>query len=118
MTAIETLDYEQYIERACDLALYPELTMERRVAREFDTNTPAGAVLYTSTEPCPMCATGMAYAGLDTDLYSVSGERAVELRDGGPGEIPFEEVFDRLGADVDVLGPVLESDGVTVHEEY
>lgn len=101
-----------------DLALHPELTLARRAASELDAETASAAVMYTSTEPCPMCSTGMAYAGLDAVVYSVSGARASELRGGGTGGIPSSEVFDRLGADIDVVGPVLEEEGTAIHEAY
>jgi tRNA(Arg) A34 adenosine deaminase TadA len=101
-----------------DIALHPELTLARRAASELAPEAVQEAVLYTSTEPCPMCASGIAYAGLDAVVYSVSGERMAELRGSDTGGIPSEEVFDRLGADVDVVGPVLETAGVAVHEEY
>lgn len=97
-----------------DLALHPELTLARRAASEWAPAACAETVMYTSTEPCPMCATGMAYAGLGGVVYSVAGERAAELRDG-TGGIPCDEVFERLGADVAVAGPVLETEGLAVH---
>lgn len=97
-----------------DLALHPELTLARRAASEWSPAERTETVLYTSTEPCAMCATGIAYAGLGAVVYSVSGDRAAELR-GGSGGIPSTEVFDRLGADVAVSGPVLEDAGLAVH---
>jgi tRNA(Arg) A34 adenosine deaminase TadA len=154
MSELESLDHEEYIERACelareagdrgdgpygsllvvdgevvmeetnrertdeDLALHPELTLARRAPPELGSETTGEAVMYTSTEPCPMCSTGMAYAGLDAVVYSVSGERASELRGGGTGGIPSDEVFDRLGADITVVGPVLQEEGEAVHEAF
>jgi len=101
-----------------DLSLHPELTLARRADSELDPETAPNAVMYTSTEPCPMCATGMAYAGLGAVVYSVSGTRAATIRGDAVDTIPSEEMFDRLGADIDVLGPVLEKEGVAVHEQY
>lgn len=100
-----------------DLALHPELTLARRARAEWSFGTVADTVMYTSTEPCAMCATGMAYAGLGGVVYSVSGERAAEVTGGAAG-IPCDEVFDRLGADVAVLGGVMEDEGLDVHHEY
>ena len=101
-----------------DLALHPELTLARRAPRELGPEKASEAVMYTSTEPCPMCATGMAYAGLDAVVYSVSGARAAALRGGGTGGIPCGEVFDRVGADIDVVGPVCPDEGEAVHEAF
>ena len=55
-----------------DLALHPELTLARRASSELSPEEHAETVLYTSTEPCPMCATGIVYAGLGGVVYSVS----------------------------------------------
>ncbi len=127
-----------------DLALHPELTLARRAASEHTPAERARTVMYTSTEPCPMCAAGIAYAALGAVVYSVSGARAAEVYrgrdgsgsdagsesdaeaesdagagsdDGGEG-IPCEEVFERLGRSVEVVGPVLESEGLDVHRVH
>jgi tRNA(Arg) A34 adenosine deaminase TadA len=101
-----------------DLALHPELTLARRAASEFTPAECAETVMYTSTEPCAMCATGIADAGLGGVVYSVSGERAAEVAGGGAGGIPCDEVFERLGADVAVLGEVMVADGLAVHRRF
>jgi tRNA(Arg) A34 adenosine deaminase TadA len=101
-----------------DIALHPELSLARRAAREATPAERARTVMYTSTEPCSMCATGIAFAGLGAVVYSVSGARAAELRGRPPRGIPSEEVFDRWNADVTVRGPVLPDAGEAVHEEY
>lgn len=100
-----------------DLSLHPELTLARRAAAELDEETASEAVMYTSTEPCAMCSTGMAFAGFSAVVYSVSGEKAAEIS-GGPAGIPSEEVFKRYDADIDVIGPVSPEEGVAVHEAY
>jgi tRNA(Arg) A34 adenosine deaminase TadA len=100
-----------------DIALHPELTLARRAARELPADERDRAVLYTSTEPCPMCAGGIAIAGLGGVVYSVSGALAAERFGGAPG-IPCDEVFDRRGADVPVVGGVAEDAGLAVHEEH
>lgn len=100
-----------------DLALHPELTLARRAGNEATADERERTVMYTSTEPCPMCAAGIAYAGLGGVVYSVSGEVTAETFDGPPG-IPCEEVFERLGREIPVEGEVLEADGLAVHERY
>jgi tRNA(Arg) A34 adenosine deaminase TadA len=96
-----------------DLALHPELTLARRAGRTLDA--PGDVVLYTSTEPCPMCAAGIAYAGLGGVVYGVANARLAEAFDRVPG-IPCAEVIERLGGDAAVAGPVLEAEALAVHE--
>jgi tRNA(Arg) A34 adenosine deaminase TadA len=100
-----------------DIALHPELTLARRAAREYSPAERARTVLYTSTEPCPMCAGGIAIAGLGAVVYSVSAARAAAERGGAEG-IPCGEVFDRWGRDVTVVGGVRESAGLALHREF
>src|SRR5699024_2949068 len=79
-----------------DIAAHPELALARRAASELSAAECARATMYTSTEPCPMCAGGIAIAGLGGVVYSVGADRAAEEFGGSPG-IPCGEVCERLG---------------------
>jgi len=100
-----------------DIALHPELSLARRAAARLGPGERDESVMYTSTEPCPMCAGGIAIAGLGGVVYSVSGARTAELY-GGPAGVPCEEIFERRGAGVPVRGAVLEGEGVALHREF
>jgi tRNA(Arg) A34 adenosine deaminase TadA len=100
-----------------DIALHPELTLVRRAARELSTETREKAVMYTSTEPCPMCSGGITISNLGAVVYSVSAERAAEEFGGADG-VPCGEIFERRGRDIAVTGGVLEDEGLDVHREY
>ncbi|WP_266075824.1 nucleoside deaminase [Haladaptatus caseinilyticus] len=100
-----------------DIALHPELTLARRAERELPPDARAETVMYTSTEPCPMCAGGIVISGLGAVVYSVSGERAAAEFGGAPG-VPCEEIFERSGRDIEVVGGVLEADGLALHREF
>ena len=97
-----------------DVAEHPELTLARRAAAEFDD--PADLVLYTSTEPCPMCAGGLYHAGVRAVVYATSAERFGELRDADM-VCPSPTVFERGSDPVVVAGPVLPDAGDAVHRE-
>ncbi|WP_049971328.1 nucleoside deaminase [Haladaptatus cibarius] len=100
-----------------DLALHPELTLARKAARELSPDVRKETVMYTSTEPCPMCAGGIAIASLGAVVYSVSGKRAAEEFGGAPG-VPCDEIFERRACDIDVVGDILEDDGLALHREF
>lgn len=85
--------------------MHPELTLARRAAQELNEETVEETVMYTSTKPCSMCSTGMAFAEVRGVVYSVSGKLAVE-RWGGPAGISSKEVFERYDADVEILRAV------------
>ena len=98
-----------------DLREHPELTLAKRAGAERDDAVEL--VMYTSTEPCPMCSGGIDIAGLRAVVYSVSGERAAELRGGSP-LLPSTAVFDAGGGDVEVISDVLREEGEKLHEEH
>jgi tRNA(Arg) A34 adenosine deaminase TadA len=100
-----------------DLRLHPELTIAHRVGAELDAETAASAAMVTSTEPCAMCAKGVADTHLGEIIYSVSGSRNSELRNLDHEGIPSEEVFERYGAETAVSGPVLPEEGAELIRE-
>lgn len=101
-----------------DITAHPELKLARWAARELDAGELAGCTMYTSTEPCEMCATAIHYAGLDRVVYSVAGASLATVRSDEQHGIPCEEVIERKGGSTDVDGPVLEAEGLSVHESF
>lgn len=101
-----------------DIAAHPELTLARWAARELAPDERARCTMYTSTEPCAMCAAGIVYAGLDRVVFSVAGGSLAGVRDEAGLGIPCEEVVERANADVTVEGPVLEDEGLAIHRDF
>ncbi|WP_435064084.1 nucleoside deaminase [Halobaculum sp. EA56] len=100
-----------------DVRRHPELTLAHRAAREFSPAQRADLIMYTSTEPCPMCAGGIAHVALGAVVHSTSAERGAELY-GRDSHLPSSEVYERLGSDVVAAGPVLPAEGDAVHRNY
>jgi len=101
-----------------DITAHPELKLARWAARELDATECADCTMYTSTEPCEMCATAIHYAGLGRVVYSVSAETLATIRGNASSGITCQEVIERKGGSTAVDGPVLESTGARVHEEF
>ena len=99
-----------------DVRRHPELELAHRAMREFDPDERAEIVMYTSTEPCPMCAGGLYHAGVRAVVYATSAERLGELRDAEM-VCPSPTVFERGSDPVVVAGPVLPDAGDAVHRE-
>ncbi|ESP88879.1 deaminase [Candidatus Halobonum tyrrellensis] len=102
---------------ADDIRRHPELTLAYRAAREFSPAQRAGLVMYTSTEPCPMCAGGIASAELGAVVHSVPAETGAEVY-GREGFVRSAAVYDGLDCDVRVVGPVSPAAGEAVHREH
>lgn len=100
-----------------DVAAHPELTLARRAARELDAAERARCTMYASTEPCPMCATGIHYAGLDRVVFGVAGETLDELA-GDVVAVPCAEVIRRAGGETTVEGPVATEAAMALHESF
>jgi len=101
-----------------DIAAHPELKLARWAARELDADERADCTMYTSTEPCAMCASGIHYAGLGRVVYSVSGDSLAAVRGDRGIDIPCEEVIRHGDGSTVVDGPVLEAEGLRAHEEF
>jgi len=100
-----------------DVAAHPELTLARWAARELDADERAACTMYASTEPCPMCATAVHYAGIGRVVFGVDGETLDDLS-GGVVPIPCEEVIRRAGGETTVEGPIAVDAAMTVHESF
>ncbi|WP_254543293.1 nucleoside deaminase [Halomarina pelagica] len=100
-----------------DIAAHPELKLARWAARELDADALAETTMYTSTEPCPMCATALYNAGLRRVVYSTSAADLAAVADPGL-VLPASDVFARADDEVAVIGPVLAEEGRTIHESY
>ncbi|WP_299236600.1 nucleoside deaminase [Natronomonas sp.] len=95
-----------------DIRRHPELHLAYRARRELDAAARAESVMYTSTEPCPMCSGGIRYAGLGRIVYSVSAGEVVEFTGREPAT-RADEILDCA-----VVGPVSNAAGRAVHEAY
>ncbi|MEV4095363.1 nucleoside deaminase [Streptosporangium saharense] len=74
-----------------DISAHPELKLARWAARELDPATAAATTMYTSCQPCPMCAGAIQRSGLGRVVFALSGEQLVALKPGGDfPEVPQE----------------------------
>ena len=97
-----------------DLRRHPELHLAYRAHREYTADERATMVMYTSTEPCPMCAGGLQTAGLGRVVYSVGADEMPRYTGGEPAV----RSADVLAGVTEVVGPVLNEAGHRIHQEY
>jgi tRNA(Arg) A34 adenosine deaminase TadA len=67
------------VRRDDDITAHPELKLARWAARELDADTAARTTMYTSCQPCGMCAGGIVRSGIGRVVYALSTEQLVEL---------------------------------------
>jgi len=97
-----------------DIRRHPELHLAYRACREFTPPERAETVMYTSTEPCPMCASGMATAGFGRVVYSVSSDEMAAFTGGEP-PVRSATILDGVS---EVTGPVLNDEGRQIHRAF
>ncbi|ASW53094.1 nucleoside deaminase [Plantactinospora sp. KBS50] len=66
-----------------DITAHPELKLARWAARHLDPTTAAGTTMYTSCQPCGMCAGAIERSGLGRVVYALSGDEINALKPGG-----------------------------------
>ncbi|MFD6876341.1 MULTISPECIES: nucleoside deaminase [unclassified Streptomyces] len=67
------------VRRDNDISAHPELKLAVWAARELGPQAAARTTMYTSCEPCGMCAGGIVRSGLGRVVYALSTEQLIEL---------------------------------------
>ena len=77
------------------------------------------ATLYSSAEPCAMCAGAMYWAGIGRLVYGLSEHRLRAVTGDHPEnptlDLPCREVFKSGQRATEVLGPLLEDEAEALH---
>lgn len=100
-----------------DPTAHAESNLVALAIRQLQPADLARAVLYTSCEPCAMCAGTIYWAGIRTIVYGLSSQDLAVI--AGPDFlVPCRELFARAVDPVDVTGPLLLEEATAVHEGF
>ena len=101
---------------------HAETNVVRAAASALDPAALAASVLYTSTEPCAMCAGAIHWSGISRIVYAFGEDElreVVNAREGIPTlALPCREVFSRANRPIEVVGPVPLHSARAVHEGF
>lgn len=91
---------------------HAETNLARRAAKEYTVERLRGSTLYTSVEPCCMCAGTIYWAEIGAVVYGMTEKRLAELTEGDD-ENPTQDldcriVFAAGRRPVEVRGPFAE----------
>ena len=97
---------------------------ERLLATQASTTIPAdilrSATLYSSAEPCAMCAGAIYWAGIGRLVYGLSEHRLRGVTGNHPEnptlDLPCRDVFKSGQRATEVVGPLLEPEAEALHE--
>jgi tRNA(Arg) A34 adenosine deaminase TadA len=102
-----------------DMTAHAERLLATQASKQFDSRVLAGCTLYTSAEPCAMCAGAIYWAGIGRLVFGLS-ERRLKTMTGDHAEnptldLPCRTVFAAGQRRVDVIGPLLEDEAAALH---
>mgnify|MGYP001815363138 CR=1 FL=1 len=100
-----------------DITRHAELNLVSQASRQFSPEILAQVTLYTSTEPCAMCTGAIYWAGIPVIVFGCSAESMSQITGGTP-LIPCREILDRARRPPQVIGPILNEEGVEIHQHF
>jgi len=116
------LQAENTVVTGRDSTGHAETNLVRLATQQFSPEQLAPFTLFTSTEPCAMCAGAIYWSQIgrvvfalsEVDLYAIIGPSPEQLL------LPCREVFAHGGRHVEVVGPVesLETEARAVHKDF
>jgi tRNA(Arg) A34 adenosine deaminase TadA len=103
-----------------DMTGHAERLLATQASKQFGPKILAGCTLYTSAEPCAMCAGAIYWAGIGRVVYGMT-EGALKTITGDHPEnptldLPCRVVFAAGQRPVEVIGPLLEDEAATLHD--
>ncbi len=101
-----------------DCTGHAETNLMRLASQKFAPETLSKCTLYTSTEPCPMCAGAIYWANVSRLVYALSAQSFYDyIGDVSKQALPSCRAV--LGhSKIEVFGPALEEEAKKVHEGF
>ncbi|WP_407179070.1 nucleoside deaminase [Bradyrhizobium sp. STM 3562] len=105
---------------AHDGTAHAERLLATQACRTLSKEILANATLYSSAEPCAMCAGAIYWAGIGRVVYALSERRLRGVTGNHPEnptlDLPCREVFRSGQRPTEVVGPLLEDEAEGLHE--
>ena len=105
-----------------DATAHAEAVAAGRAARQYGPQVLAGFTLYSSAEPCAMCAGAIYWAGIGRVVYGLTEQDLKGLTGAHPDnptmDLPCRTVFATGQRSVEVLGPCLVGEALAVFDGY
>ncbi|WP_257169876.1 nucleoside deaminase [Bradyrhizobium sp. SRS-191] len=102
-----------------DATAHAERLVATQACRSIAPHIRATATLYTSAEPCAMCAGAIYWAGIGRVVYGLSERRLRDFTGNHPDnptlDLPCREVFASGQRATEIVGPMLEDDAAALH---
>src|SRR3954469_18566154 len=100
-----------------DMTNHAEMNLVKLAAQRYEPAFFADCTLYTSTEPCAMCAGAIYWSGIGRMVFACSETRLGEIAGIGLN-VPSRAVLQTGARIVTVDGPNIEEEAAAVHQEF
>lgn len=101
-----------------DYTKHAETLLVSRATGKYEHEFLSECALYSSTEPCVMCAGAILLSGVKSVVFGCSGQQLAEIFGRSDLIVPFRDISDRCTRVVEVIGPLLEAEGAVAHQRY
>ncbi len=114
---VVVLEGENTVNTEHDATGHAEANLVRAASKQFDAAKLAKCTLYSSTEPCPMCAGAMFWSGIGRVVYALSEAELYTFASDSENKLPLgcRQVLSHGGRVVQVMGPAIEDEARVVH---
>jgi tRNA(Arg) A34 adenosine deaminase TadA len=113
-------EFSNCVHSTGDVTKHAETGLISTFSPKIDRDTFSKSTLYTSTEPCAMCCGAIVFAGIGRVVYGTSEGPFEAVMGLAPEKEPLRshEIIGRISPETHVLGPLMEAEGLTIHEGY
>lgn len=113
-------EFSNCVHSTHDVTKHAETGLISAFSPKIDRETFSKSTLYTSTEPCTMCCGAIVFAGIGRVVYGTSEAPFLRVMGLPPDANPLtsHEVIGRISPKTKVLGPLMEAEGLVIHEGY
>jgi tRNA(Arg) A34 adenosine deaminase TadA len=111
-----------YCAEGGDMTAHAERLLATWASRTHDAGFLAGCTLYTSAEPCAMCAGAIYWAGIGRVVFGQT-EKSLKATTGDHAEnptldLPCRIVFGAGQRATEVIGPLLEEEAAALQKDF
>ncbi len=103
-----------------DMTGHAERVLMTRASTTYPPELLRECTIYTSAEPCAMCAGAIYWTGLARVVYGLTEKALKQITGDHPEnptlDLPCRTVFDAGQRQVEVIGPLLSEEAAQVHD--
>ncbi|HUC49924.1 MAG TPA: nucleoside deaminase [Xanthobacteraceae bacterium] len=105
-----------------DMTAHAERLLATWASKHYSPDFLAGCTLYSSAEPCAMCAGAIYWSGIGCVVFGQT-ERSLKALTGKSPEnptldIPCRDIFAKGQRHIEVIGPLLEAEAIALHANF